>query len=211
MILKLLAILTMFIDHAGILIFDNNFYMRMIGRLAFALFAYMLIDNYVNHTRDRVKYILRLFALATVSQAFYMYAQVDSVYALNIIFLLAISIFIIYTLEHMQESEITFYSIFKLSPVILIYYCEYSYAGLALILSIYLMLKKDRVIYIYLLILTLMINMQIVFWGMIPIFIFLINCQELEKLIRYNRSYKYLYYAFYPVHLFVLKTLSNFL
>ena len=41
--LKLVAITTMLIDHIGVIIFPNILWLRLIGRLAFPLFAFLIL------------------------------------------------------------------------------------------------------------------------------------------------------------------------
>ena len=47
---KLLALILMFIDHAGMYIFDNNLDFRLIGRLSFPIFAVI----YGYHFKDKI-------------------------------------------------------------------------------------------------------------------------------------------------------------
>lgn len=69
-LIKLLACLFMFIDHAGKMLFPQIPEMRLIGRLAFPLFAYGIAVGAV-YTRDPVKYLGRIVLLALVSQPLY--------------------------------------------------------------------------------------------------------------------------------------------
>ena len=70
--LKLLAVLSMLVDHVGMFIFRNNevflqllctigsreitpyFLMRAFGRLAFPVFAFLVVEGFI-HTRSRFK------------------------------------------------------------------------------------------------------------------------------------------------------------
>ena len=52
---KMLAVIFMVIDHAGAILFGNNLIMRLIGRLSFPMFVYLLYDGYRN-TRDLAAY-----------------------------------------------------------------------------------------------------------------------------------------------------------
>lgn len=216
----------MLVDHSAIMLFDDPYWMRLIGRLAFPLFAYMIVYNYLHHTRSKERYIINLFIIALLSQLPYVLSGVDESAPYNIIFLLAVALLQIYTIENPKvtlfntwsNKEITLHVIYMLTPVIYIlaYYSEYSLAGYALILSMYFMLKyQDKTIiaisFNVLMILTLMINMSWSFWGMIPIFVFLINCERFDQLIKYRKSYKYLFYAFYPLHLVALTIISSLL
>ena len=60
----------MFIDHAGKMLFPQISEMRLIGRLAFPMFAYCIAVGAV-YTRDPIKYLSRLALLALISQPLY--------------------------------------------------------------------------------------------------------------------------------------------
>lgn len=66
--LKLIAILTMLLDHIGIL-FDIGF-LRIIGRIAFPIFAFQIAEGYI-YTSNVPKYILKLFVFAIISEVPY--------------------------------------------------------------------------------------------------------------------------------------------
>lgn len=90
--LKLIALLSMLIDHIGAavlfpLIFESTYFqthrtfmgahseqllqiyrvMRMIGRLAFPIYCFLLIEGYF-HTKSRKKLLFRLFLFALISE-----------------------------------------------------------------------------------------------------------------------------------------------
>jgi hypothetical protein len=71
--LQLAAMLTMLIDHIGFVIFPENVILRMIGRIAFPLYAFGIIQGYF-YTSDLKKYIQRLGILALISQVPFMLA-----------------------------------------------------------------------------------------------------------------------------------------
>lgn len=69
-LLKLIAMIAMLIDHSGKMLFPQYPVMRLIGRLAFPIYAYCIAVGCV-YTRDPLKYFKRLVLLALISQPFY--------------------------------------------------------------------------------------------------------------------------------------------
>lgn len=71
--IKLLAAILMVIDHIGVVLLPKVVLLRMIGRLSFPLFAWLLTQG-ERHTRNFQRYCSRLFFLGLVSQPFYLLA-----------------------------------------------------------------------------------------------------------------------------------------
>lgn len=74
--LKIIAIIAMVIDHCGSALFSGTEYytvMRMIGRIAFPIFAYCIAVG-ANYTSSMPKYLGRILLLAVISQPFYVLA-----------------------------------------------------------------------------------------------------------------------------------------
>ena len=69
-LIRLIACLTMFIDHAGKMLFPQYPVMRLVGRLAFPLFAYGIAVGAVC-TRNPMRYLTRVVLLALISQPLY--------------------------------------------------------------------------------------------------------------------------------------------
>src|SRR5450759_5584692 len=71
--LKLVAIVSMTIDHVGAILLPQVGWLRIIGRVAFPLFAYQLAAGYL-HTRNLARYALRLAVWGLIAQPVYMIA-----------------------------------------------------------------------------------------------------------------------------------------
>ncbi|MWV46960.1 conjugal transfer protein TraX [Paenibacillus sp. HJL G12] len=71
--MQLIAMLTMLVDHIGIVCFENQLWLRVIGRIAFPIYAYALVKGHL-YTRSRTKYLARLLILALLSQLPYQLA-----------------------------------------------------------------------------------------------------------------------------------------
>lgn len=67
--LKILACVTMLVDHAALL-FGGSPWLRVIGRLAFPIYCFLLTEG-IRHTRDVRRYLSRLLFAAIVSEPIY--------------------------------------------------------------------------------------------------------------------------------------------
>ncbi len=64
--LKIIAIASMTLDHIGYVFFPQQTIFRIIGRLAFPIFAFLIAEGY-SHTKNILKYELRLFLFSLIS------------------------------------------------------------------------------------------------------------------------------------------------
>ena len=71
--LKIIALVFMFIDHAGKMCFPAVPEMRILGRIAFPIYAWCMIVGF-HYTRSVPKYLLRILVTGVVSQPLYMIA-----------------------------------------------------------------------------------------------------------------------------------------
>ena len=81
-VLKLIACITMLIDHIGAVFFPSAMFLRVIGRLSFPIYCFLLVEG-AAHTRHAGRYALRLLICAVVSElphdlAFYGRLTLDS-------------------------------------------------------------------------------------------------------------------------------------
>ena len=99
--IKWLALITMTVDHIGLLFFPSVTILRIIGRLAFPLFGYMIAEGCV-HTRDRKAYLMRTAGLALLCQVAYFAAE-GSLY-MCILVTFSLSIFWIMVIDKAKDS-----------------------------------------------------------------------------------------------------------
>ena len=65
--LKIIAAAAMLIDHIGAYILPSVIFLRMIGRIAFPVFAFMIAEG-CEHTENKKKYFRNIFVLALLCQ-----------------------------------------------------------------------------------------------------------------------------------------------
>ncbi len=65
--LKLIAMLSMVLDHVGDNFFPEQVWMRALGRIAMPVFAFCLAEGY-SHTHDKKRYLLRMGLFACLSE-----------------------------------------------------------------------------------------------------------------------------------------------
>ena len=144
--LKLTACVCMAVDHIGIVFMDNNYIMRAVGRLAFPVFAFLLVQGLL-HTSDVRGYLLRLGIFAVVSEIPFDLAMHDTIWypgAQNIFFTLTAGLFAIYAMD--SRGPIGRWKVeIALAAALLAEFLRFDYgmAGVGIIVMFYL-IEKER-------------------------------------------------------------------
>lgn len=99
--LKLIAAFSMLLDHAGLMFFPGNRLLRIIGRLAYPIFAFMIAQGCC-YTRNKLRYFLQIFTLAAACQI--VYYLVDGTAYFSILCTFSLSILMIYALQWMKNA-----------------------------------------------------------------------------------------------------------
>lgn len=100
--LKILAMIAMTCDHMGVQLFPQTGWLRIIGRLAMPIYAYMIAEG-CRHTRDRKRYFLRLFGMGTLCQAVY-FAAMGSLY-MCILITFSLSVLLIGLMDAVEREK----------------------------------------------------------------------------------------------------------
>lgn len=102
--LKLLAALFMTIDHVGVLLLPHVIVLRILGRLALPIFAFMIAEG-CRYTRNRLRYFGSVFALGVLCQIVYYLAERSLYFSILITF--SLSIATIYALQDWKNQKTT--------------------------------------------------------------------------------------------------------
>ncbi len=100
--LKIIAALSMVIDHVGLLIFPQYDIFRIIGRLAFPIFSYMIGEG-CRHTRSKMRYLLQLLILGIVTTAVYTFSMGELYF--NSLITFSCSVILIMLISEAKESK----------------------------------------------------------------------------------------------------------
>lgn len=98
--LKIIAATSMLIDHIGVIIFPEVIFLRILGRLAFPIYAYMISEGCV-YTKNKLRYFLSLFVLGFICQAtYFIYGGGIN---LGVLITFSLSIVTIYALQYAKK------------------------------------------------------------------------------------------------------------
>ena len=106
--LKIIAVVSMVIDHCAYYLMDGNTMaydvMRCFGRIAFPVFAFLVAEGFA-HTRNRMRYFLSLLLFAAVSEVpWYLLNGADGTH--NVMFTLALGVSALAVFERLREHRI---------------------------------------------------------------------------------------------------------
>lgn len=104
-VLKWIAVLTMVIDHVGAILFPDQIWMRVIGRVAFPVYAYCLAEGF-RYTSDYRRYLGRLALFAILSEIPFdlaFYGVPFSFAHQNVFFTLTLGLILLWVLERFKE------------------------------------------------------------------------------------------------------------
>lgn len=100
--LKIIAAIFMLIDHIGVLFFPSNMLLRILGRISFPIFAFMIAES-AKYTKNKPKHFFMLFGLAVICQIVYFLFDDGNLY-MCILVTFSISTLCLYALEFFKQT-----------------------------------------------------------------------------------------------------------
>ena len=211
--LKILAALFMTIDHIGVILFPRVLLLRIIGRLALPIYAFMIAEG-CKYTRNKQKYFGMVFGLGAVCQIVY-YLFDGSLY-FSILITFSLSILMIYALQNWKQKKTALSGLVFGAAVIAVYLLnqwltiDYGFWGCMLPVFAALPHGTDRD---GIPMNTAMLGIGLIFLGLSLDLLQFCALMALPLLYAYNGNrgklnLKYFFYIFYPSHLVLLEGIA---
>ena len=207
----------MLVDHVGEALFPDVYILRVIGRLAFPIFAYMIAEG-CRYTRNRAKYIGQVAALGIVCQLVYFFAMgslyqgILITFSLSIITIFAIDLFVkkknfsscavmLLTVASVIFIAVVMPIIFKAQGFAL----DYGALGVLMPIAVYYLPKKWQKLSVSAIILLAraLLYGEYRWFALLAVPLLMLYNGERGK-----ANLKYLFYIFYPTHLVVIYLLG---
>jgi hypothetical protein len=209
--LKIIAMLSMLIDHVGESLFPGVVIFKCIGRLAFPIFAFMIAEG-CYYTKNRAKYLALIAGLGIACQTVFLVFKGS--WYMGILITFSLSIVAIYSLDGLIKSSaikvkiistVALLCVLVFSIVFPIIFKEYSldYGIYGVILPVLVYYSPNKLL--KLLSTTLVVAMLfIVYKSFHWCYIFALPLLALYNGKRGKANLKYLFYVFYPSHLAII-------
>ena len=199
-LIKIIGIISMLIDHIGVVFFPHVFLFRVIGRLSMPLFAWGIAYGY-RKTKNFKIYAFRILLLAVVSQ--YPYYILFKNECLNICFTLVAGLFCIHIYELKKPLVLRILYIGTICFIVHIFDFEYGIYAVLLVLIYHIFYRKYYILFPLIVALTLW-SIDLYNYNSIQI----ISVTSLGLIFLFEKSNfrinKIINYSFYPVHMLFL-------
>lgn len=206
--LKIIALITMFIDHFGYAIVywsdgREQYYQlcRNIGRIAFPIYCFLLVEGFF-YTRSRFRYAASLLVFSILSEIpfnWFLGADIRLPGYQNVFFTLLCGLLAIWGMEKIREKHLLLMVLPAAAGMAAAYllHTDYDFKGVLLIVILYLFRDMPVPRFIC--------GALSLYWEWIAIFAWIpISLYNGERGWMKGPVLKYLFYIFYPVHLLVL-------
>ena len=225
--LKIVALITMFLDHISYPLFGGYSYLNLAGRIAFPIFAFQISEGVI-HTKNIKKYMFRLGIFAIISQIPYQLFHFKFInhndISLNVFFTLFLGLISICIYDYIKnvfsniknnklhlDKIIGIILAFLVAYIAELLHTDYGFWGVIIVFMFY-FFKENKLAMIisFITLCIIKYGYRLIVYGFnIPtlllgiftassiIFISLYKGKQGKKI-------KYLLYFFYPIHLLLL-------
>lgn len=210
-VLKIIAVITMFVDHIGYVIYGHFSCLNYIGRIAFPIFAFQLSEGYI-HTKNLKNYFIRLLSFAVISQIpFMLFLSIfNKNFVLNIFFTLFLGLAAISLYDKMKYKIVGLAFVAFIAYIAEMIHVDYGYWGVLVIFFFYFFRENKVLMAVSFIILVIAKYIPIVstpqmlslLFTVLPIIPILLYNQKQGK------KTKYFLYIFYPSHLLLFYFLN---
>lgn len=204
--LKVIAVVSMTIDHIAYNILDQQLgmgdswlyeTMRCIGRLAFPIFAFLIVEGY-RHTRHVGRYMLALLVTAIVAEI--PWQLLGNAESHNVVFTLLLGLVAIFLVDHIHDALwLMLMETVLFAVIATMLNTDYTWHGIGLIMVFYLFREHRALAFIFGF--PLLIEYGIV-GSTIGLAIPLMYSGR-RGFVK-GQWMKYLFYIYYPLHLMVI-------
>lgn len=211
--LKIIAMISMVLDHVGLVFFPRVELFRILGRIALPIYAYMIAEGCA-HTRNRKRYLGMILGMGLIFQIVYWVFMNDLYQGILITF--SLSIGIIYAVEGFIKNRKPLYRVLMILVLLFILFLgiicpilygeygfdiDYGIWGIFLPVFIYFAPTKWSKIIACAIILVGMSFFSLTrqWFALLSIPLLALYSGERGKL-----KMKYLFYVFYPLHLVII-------
>lgn len=149
--LKIIALITMIIDHLVTMFFEEYFILKIIGRIAFILYAFMLVEGCF-YTKNIRRYLSKLFLWALISEIPFDLANYGVLFNFghqNIFWTLFLSALGIHWLEKNKELGLKILICLVILFLALIFRVDYSIYGVSIIFFVLLLQKREIITFVF--------------------------------------------------------------
>ena len=230
--LHIMAMLFMLCDHLWGTVVRGNDWLTCIGRLAFPIYAFMIVEGYF-HTKNIKKYVCRLLLFAVLSEIPFNLAMGSRLFYpihQNVLWSFLMAIGLIHWNERVKGKQIWKRILVAVASVCigylvgLITFVDFYHAGILTVLAFYFLRGKKWWCYLAQLVCLWYINVEMLggfsyevnlfgqtqfiarqgfaLLALIPIWLYR------GKQGYHSKALQYGYYAFYPLHLLILGILK---
>ena len=223
-VLKMIAIITMLIDHIGAIIlyrfepanrslfvlFGKSYTLyrvfRDIGRVALPIFCFLIVEGFL-HTHDRVKYGRNLLLFACISEIPWNIMHTNTLYyeKQNVFFTLFLGYLGICAIDYLKDRQtlqlLAILALFLISRYV---NADYGWKGFIFILILFALRNQMAV--------QAVVGSAWLFYEWKACFAFFsINMYNGKRGFIRGKWGKYFFYAFYPLHILVLVMIRNYM